>query len=134
MAITQMTGCQSAPDRAERGDEDPQQPGERPRLGHRGHEAGDRGRRALVDVGRPHVEGHGGDLEAEPDEQQGQPTEQDPVGDHHVLRQEVGDLGQVGGAGGAVGERDAVDEHGRGESAQHEVLEGGLARLRPLGG
>ena len=36
---------------------------ERRHLGRRRHERRDRGRRALVDVGRPHVERHGRDLE-----------------------------------------------------------------------
>ena len=52
--------------------------------------------------------------------------------DQHVVGQEVGDLGQVGRAGRAVGEGDAVDEDRRGEPAQHEVLERRLARLGPL--
>ena len=39
-------------------------------LGRGGEEGGDRRRRALVDVGRPHVERHGGDLEGEADQQE----------------------------------------------------------------
>ena len=119
------------PQHPERGDEDPQQGGEAAHLGHRGHEPGHRRRRALVDVGRPHVERHGGHLEGEADQQQGHPGQQHPVGGHHVVGQEVGDLGEVGGAGGAVDEGDAVDEDGRGEAAQDEVLERRLPRGGP---
>ena len=82
---------------------------------------------ALVDVGRPHVEGHRGHLEAEADQQEGQPGEQHPVVGHHVAGQEVGDLGEVGRSGGAVDQGDAVDEHRRREGAEDEVLEAGLA-------
>ena len=118
-------------DDAERGEEHPQQGGERPRLGHGGHEAGHRGGRALVDVGRPHVERHRRHLEGEADQHQGQAGQQEPVGEHDVLGEEVGDLGQVGRPGGAVGERDAVDEDGRGEAAEDEVLERRFTRGGP---
>ena len=39
-------------------------------LGRGGEEGRDRRRRALVDVGRPHVERHGRDLEGEADQQE----------------------------------------------------------------
>ncbi len=58
--------------RAEGRDEHPQQRGEPADLGHRGHEARDRRGRALVDVGRPHVERDGRHLEGEADQQQPQ--------------------------------------------------------------
>ena len=43
---------------AEGADQEAQQHGEGDGLGRRGHEAGDVGRRALVDVGHPLVERH----------------------------------------------------------------------------
>ena len=70
----------------ERADEDAQQRRERGRLGRRRHERGDRRGRALVDVGRPHVERRGRDLEAEADEQQREPDEQHAVVQEHDLR------------------------------------------------
>ena len=54
-------------DRAQRDVEDPQQRAERGHLGARGHERGDRGGRALVDVRGPLVERRGADLEQQAD-------------------------------------------------------------------
>ena len=45
-----------------------------------------------------------------------------------MRREEVGDAGEVGRAGPAVDERDAVEEHRRRERAEQEVLEPGLLR------
>ena len=50
----------------------------KPPLGHRRHEPGHRRGGALVDVGGPHVERHGGDLEGEPDQQEGRPARSRP--------------------------------------------------------
>ena len=71
IASTATSGCQCERERGQRGAEDAQQRAEGRGLDARGHEGGHRRRRALVDVGRPHVEGHARDLEAEADEQQG---------------------------------------------------------------
>ena len=49
-------------------------------FGRGGEERGDRRRRALVDVGRPHVERHRRDLEAEAGEQEHQPEDQADAG------------------------------------------------------
>ena len=49
-------------------------------LGRGGKERGHRRRRALVDVGRPHVERHRRNLEAEADEQEHQPEDQPDAG------------------------------------------------------
>ena len=51
-------------------------------LGGGGEEGGDRRRRALVDVGRPHVERHRGDLEGEAGEHEDE-AETAPVGRPH---------------------------------------------------
>ena len=56
----------------EAGEGDAQQDGEGGGLGGGRHEADDGGGRALVDVGGPDVEGGGGDLEAEADEDHGE--------------------------------------------------------------
>ena len=45
-------------------------------LRRRGEEGRDRRRRAFVDVRRPHVERHGGDLEGEPGDQEDQAEDQ----------------------------------------------------------
>lgn len=114
----------------EGGDEDPQEGGEGGDLDRRGHEAHRRRRRSLVDVGAPRVERRRRHLEAEADQQQHQPQQEDTLLEEGVVGQEAGDGGQVGRAGGAVDEGDAVEEEGRGERPQHEVLE---ARLLGLG-
>ena len=71
-------------------------------------------------------------LKPKPTSRRARPAEQHAVVGDDVLGQVVGDLGQVGRPGGAVGEGDPVDEDGRGEGPEHEVLEGGLAGLGPL--
>ncbi len=48
--------------------------------------------------------------------------------------QEVGHVLELGGPGGAVDEGHSVQEDGRREGPQHEVLESGFARLRTAGG
>ena len=115
--------------------EHPQHGGERGRLADRGHERGDVVRRTLVDVGRPHVERHGRHLEAESDDQQGD------AGQHRAGRHrratpwsanERDDLADVGRAGAAVDERDAVQEERRGEAAEHEVLDARLLARRAV--
>ena len=95
-----------AAQRPEGGDEHPQQRREPARLGHGGHEAGDRAGRALVDVGRPQMEGHGRHLEPEAHQQQGHAGQEQPVVQQDVARQVVGDLGQVGRPRGPVDEGD----------------------------
>ena len=55
---------------AERDAEHADHRGDRGRLDRRRHERGDRRRRALVRIGRPHVERDRGDLEAERDDEQ----------------------------------------------------------------
>ena len=59
--------------------EDAQEAGKRRDLHAHRHESRDRRRRALVGVGRPHMEGHGGDLEAEADQQQADAGQQQRI-------------------------------------------------------
>ena len=105
-------------------EEEAEQDGEGGGFGRGGHQADDRGGSALVDVGCPDVEGGGGDLEAETDEDHAdsEPAEERGFGDSHAR----GDGGDAGGAGCAEAQRDAVEEEGGGEAAEKEVLDGGL--------
>ena len=79
------------------------------------------------------MERHGGDLEAEPDQQQGQPGEQ-----HHTrLRHEAdlhADQPDVCSAGRAIDQGDAIQQEPRRECAEQEVLERRLggARAAPV--
>ena len=95
-------------------------------LDRRGHETGHIGRGAVVDVGRPHVERHHRDLEAEA--HQHQPAAED--GQAQVvaaLAQRARDVAERRAAGEAVQQRHAHEQERRGESAQQQVLEAGLA-------
>ena len=116
----------------ERRDDDAQQGGERADLDDRGHEAGHRRRRPLVDVGRPEVEGHRGDLEGEADEQQRAAGVQETRAKNHVGAEEVRDRRQVRRSGRPVDQGGAVDEDRRGEPAEQEVLERRLGGLRAV--
>ncbi len=98
-------------------------------LGGHGHERGDRRRSALVDVGSPLVEGRGGRLEREPGGGERDPGEEQRVGDADLVADRRGDRGKVGGPGGAVDERQPVEERGRPDGADHQVLEARLERL-----
>src|ERR1041385_6411424 len=79
---------------------------------------------AVVGVGRPHVERHRGDLLAERDHQH-QPAGDDQAG---VLggTEPHRQLGDPGGAGRAVDQRDAVHQEPGRERADQEVLHRGL--------
>ncbi len=123
-----MIGFQSAEMTPKEEYEHAEHGGECAELRHCGHEPRHRGGSALVDVGRPHVERHRRHLEGETHQHEAQSGQEETIGQHDVLGQEVGDLGQVGGTGGAVGKCNAVDEDGRGEAAEDEVLERRLTR------
>ena len=90
------------------------------------HVAGDRCRRPLVDVGRPHVERHGRDLESEADHHQCHARIQEEVALSspacHFGRHER----QVRASRGPEKKSDPVQEKPARESAHEEVLEGGL--------
>jgi hypothetical protein len=77
------------------------------------------------------VERDGGDLEAEPDEDESETGQQKAGREQRVGGQEVGDSRQRRRTGGAVDHRHAVEHHRRGERAEDEVLEAGLAGLQP---
>ena len=88
-------------------------------------ESGHRGRRAFIDVGRPHVERHRRDLETETDEHEHQAEDQAEIG---ALPACLGDPGKADGAGEAVDQRRAVQQHAGRQRAQHEILQAGLGR------
>ena len=105
---------------------------ERRGLGRHRHERRHRRRRALVDVGRPLWNGTSATLKPKPTSSS--PT---PIGSSGAKgsgtdsgAMPCADLRQVGRAGRAVDQRDAVEEEAAGERAQQEVLQRRLARPR----
>ena len=94
-------------------------------LGCGGEERRHRRRRAFIDVGRPHVERHGGNLEAEADEQEHQAEDQPDAG---AVRGRLGDAGKADRAGEAVNQRGAVQQHAGRQRAEHEILQARFGR------
>ena len=76
MEMKTMICCQSQADRLERAHGDAHDQRHRRHLRRRGEEGRHRRRRAFVDVGRPHVERHGRDLEGEAGEHEDQAEDQ----------------------------------------------------------
>ena len=108
---------------------------ERRGLHARGHEAGDRRRRAFVGVGRPHVERHRRHLEREPDEQQAERQQLHRRGRQRLRGNQAADPVELRAAGHAVRERDAVEEERARERAEQEIFERRLdARPASRGG
>ena len=68
-------------------------------------------------------------LKPKPTSNRPRPASRTPLEVDDIGAQVCGDLGEVGRPRRPVDERDAVDEDGRGERTEHEVLHGGLARL-----
>ena len=102
-------------------------------LGRGGEEGGDRRRRALIDVGRPHMERHRRDLEAEAGEQENEPEHQAQMsGTRAALGRRLGDAGKAHRAGEAVDQRRAVKQHARGQGAQDEIFEPRLGRAHGI--
>ena len=95
-------------------------------LGRGGKERRDRRRRALVDVGRPHVERHRGNLEAEADEQKHDAEDQP---DAALPAPRFGDAGEVHRAGEAVNQRGAVQQHAGRQRAEDEIFQARLGRF-----
>ena len=89
-----------------------------------GEERRHRRRRALVDVGRPHVERHGRDLEAEAREQEHE-AESEPDA---ALPGGLRDAGEAHRAGEAVDQRGAIEQHPGRQRAEHEVFQARLGR------
>ena len=91
-----------------------------------GEEGCHRRRRAFIDVGRPHVERHRRNLEAEADEHKHQAEDQPEIG---ALVGRLGDPGKTDGAGETVDQRRAVQQHARRQRAQHEIFQSGFGRF-----
>ncbi len=113
---------------AKAGVEYPQEGAERGGLDAGRHIGGDGGRGALIDVRRPHVEGHGGRLEAETHDDQGHPDHEHGGQGEFPGHDKAGNVTDVEDAGRRINQRHAVKQKGRGKSAEKEVLEGGLGR------
>ena len=92
----------------------------------RGEKRRDRRRRAFIDVRRPHVKRHRGDLEAEAGEQEHDAEDQADA----ALPGRPRDAGEVDGAGKAIDQRSAVKQHARGQRAEDEIFQAGLGRAQ----
>ena len=79
------------------------------------------------------MEGHRCHLEGKAHQQKDHPCPEQPWLLRDGLRKEPCDLGEVGRARCAVGQRNPVDQYRRGEAAKEEVLERRFARLLALG-
>src|SRR5271157_4350905 len=108
--------------------QDAQQHGPSGSLDGDGHESSDRGGRAFVGVGRPLVEGDGGDLE----EKAGHGGEQRDHQNRFVLaplqkiEQAIADVPEVGAAGQAVEQGQTVSEDAGGERPEQQIFQRGF--------
>ena len=116
-------------DRGEGTDHGADEQRHRRHLGRRGEEGGDRCRRALVDVRRPHVERHGGNLEGEAGDEEDKAEDE---ADRRTALERHGNAGERGLAGEAVDQRGTVEQHAGGQSTEDEVLEAGLGRAHRI--
>ena len=98
-----MICCQSGAIGSKALDGDAHEQRHRRHLRRRGEEGGDRRRRALVDVRRPHVERHGRDLEGQAGEHEDQAEDQAELA--LAAAERGGDLLEAGAAGVAVDQR-----------------------------
>ena len=108
--------------------EEAQEDGEGGGLGGDRHEGRDRGRRPLVDVRRPLVEGGDRGLEGEADGGHRDPDQDQRVAQHPLVGDPDRDPGEVGRAGAAVEEGHPVEQRRRADRADDQVLEPGLER------
>ena len=111
------------------GDHDPNEDRHRRNLGRGGEESRHRGRRAFVDVGRPHMKRHDGDLESQPDQNEHQPKQH---ADARMIMHGFGDRAERNRARIAVDERDPVEHHARRQGAEDEILEAGFGRAHVM--
>ena len=113
-------------DGGEGDDDGPHQHAHRRHLGRRGEEGRHRRRRALIDVRRPHVERHGRDLEGEAGDQEDEAEDQPDRGHGRAI--DGGDAGEGDGAGEAVDQRGAIEQHAGGQRAEDEIFQPRLGR------
>ncbi len=111
---------------AERLDEKADEERDRGDLRRHREERRDRRRRPLVDVGRPHMERHGRDLEGEPDRDEHDAD--DETDRRAAIGEELGEAIEARRPGEAVDQRGTVEQHAGGQRAEDEVLEPGLGR------
>ena len=105
-------------------DEHAERDDERGDLRRRRHEGGDRRRRALVGIGRPHVERRRRRLEGETGD-----DHREPDHEHRVVPvAERGDAVEAQLPGLAVDERGSEEQRRRADRADDQVLEAGLER------
>ena len=110
----------------EEGLDDAEEDDEAGGFGGDGEEGGDRGGRALVNVGDPELERGGGDFETEGDEDEAEAEEEGGAGGLVEGGEFFGDGGEVELSGHAVDPRDAVDEEAGREGAEDEVFGAGF--------
>ena len=119
--------CHCVGDAGKGHDRDAHEHGDAGDLRRGGEERRHRRRRALIDVGRPHMERHRGDLEAEAGEQKHQAEDQ-PDAAH--LPPTLRDAGEADRAGEAVDQRRAVEQHSRRQRAEHEIFQPRFGRAQ----
>ena len=107
---------------AERAEHDAEQHDERCDLRRRAHERGDRGRGALVDVGRPHVERDCGQLERKSRDDE-RDADCQPCGNTSRIHDRLRNTREVHRPREAIGQRYAIQEQARRQRAQDEVLQ-----------
>ena len=120
--------CQSNSSAGERDGEQAQRERERRELRRGADEQRDRRRRAVVHVRHPHVVGHRAELERDAGHDEHQPEDQNAPGSPCPVRTASPDAVDVERAGRAVDHRHPVEEHARGQRAEHEVLHRRLGR------
>ena len=97
---------------------------------HRGHlrrgreEGCHRRRRTLIDVGRPHVERHCGNLEAETRKHEDEAENDAKLA--FAIAQRRRDLLEAGVSGVTVDEADAVEQHAGRQCAENEIFQAGF--------
>ena len=77
------------------------------------------------------MERHRRYLEGEPDRDEDDPNDQ-PARRFRRAGEQLGQAGKTGGPGKAVDQRDAVEQHPRGERAEHEIFEPRLGRTHRI--
>ena len=111
------------------GDHDPNQDRHRGDLGRGGEERRHRSRRALVDVGRPHMKRHDGNLERQPHQNEHQPEQH---ADARMIMHGVRNRAEGDRAGIAVDQRHPVEHHARRQGAEDEIFEAGFRRAQVM--
>ena len=118
---------------AERSDHHPNEQGKGGNLRGSRKECRHRRWRAFIDVGCPHMERRGGNLEGKTGDQEHQTddnAERRPIG--RDAPKTLRDSGKIRGAGKTVNQRRAIEQHARRQGPEHKILEARLGRLRAI--